>query len=116
MEKPQYFFTIIRFAGKIIPFSDDADPLDHLTEEEFEEFFGEEDLKKKDPKEFKKRAKALKENEKLVKEINKEYLAGNVSYYEKINALSDLPDDEFEKQKTGLDHFEERKEYGRGLI
>ena len=87
-----------------------------MNEEEFEEFFGEENLKHKDPEEFKKRAEALKKNEKLVKEINKEYLAGNVSYYEKINALSDLPDDEFKKQKTGLDHFEERKEYGRGLI
>ena len=59
----------------------------------------------------------MKENEELVKEINKEYLAGNDSYYEKINPLSDLPNDEFEKQKTGLKLYEEdRKEYSRGLI
>ena len=108
-----YFF----FSGKNIHFSNDADPLDNLTEEEFEDFFGEEDLKDKDPEEFKKRAEALKENEELVKEINKEFLAGNVTYYEKINPLSDLPDDEFKKQKTGLEPYEEdRKEYGRGLI
>jgi hypothetical protein len=91
--------------------------LDNLSEEAFEEFFHEEDLKDKNPEEFKKRAEALKENEELVKKVDKEYLAGNLSYYDKINPLSDLPDDEFEKQKTGLKAYpEERKEYARGLI
>merc|ERR1711936_939136 len=90
---------------------DDPDPLDNLSEEAFEIFFHEEDLKEKDPEEFKRRAEALKANEEEVKEVDLEYLAGDISWYDKINPLSDLPDDEFGKQKLGL-----KPEFARGLI
>ena len=91
------------------------DPLDNLTEEEFEEFFGKENLSKKNPDEFAKRAKALKESEALVKDINRKYLEGNSTYFDKINPLSDLPEDEFNGQKLGLKTAKE-KDYPRGLI
>jgi len=101
--------------GGTISFSNDADPLDDLSEEAFEEYFHEEDLKDKDPEEFEKRAEELKDHEEMVREVNKEYQAGNMSYFDKINALSDIPENEFEIEKTGA-NSEPRQEYARGLI
>merc|ERR1719411_2316834 len=70
-----------------------------LTEEEFEEEFGLDPVT--DPEEKAKREKALEESEDEVKKENKKFLDGEADWFEQINEFSDLPEDEFEKEKTG---------------
>ena len=78
---------------------DDLDADDNLTEEEFEEEFGLEPVT--DPEEKARREEALEEAEAEVKEENEKYLNGEADWFEEINEFSDLPKDEFEKEKTG---------------
>jgi len=90
----------------------DLDPNDNLDEDEFMGTFGEEI---NDPVEKQKRSEALKRHEDNVKRVNREFIEGKRSFVEKINPYSDLPMDEFVKEKTGL--LEENYgNYGRGLI
>merc|ERR1712002_843749 len=93
--------------------SQDMDPQDNDTLEEFQEFFHEPEITDSEEKE--KRAEALEENEELIKEQNEEYLAGNKTWYDKVNEFSDLPEDEFIKKKTGLVNPSGRK-FATGLV
>merc|ERR1712227_757556 len=89
--------------------SEEMDNDDELTEEEFEAQFGEEPVD--DPDEMARRAETLKEEE-VVKERDIEYLDGEIEWYEKIGPYSDLPEDEFEAERTGS----KVPRYARGLI
>merc|ERR1712168_1213383 len=73
----------------------DLDPLDEINEDEFEEYFHVD--RPEDPEEYEKRKEALKENE---KEINEEFEAGDISWFDAVNEFSDLPADEFIAQHT----------------
>ena len=89
---------------------DDLDADDNLTEEEFEEEFGLDPVT--DPEEKAKREEALEEAEAEVKAENEKYLNGQAEWFEEINEFSDLPKDEFEKEKTG----DVDTDYARGLL
>merc|ERR1719297_462497 len=89
---------------------DDLDADDNLTEEEFEEEFGLDPVT--DPEEKERREEALEEAEAEVKEENEKYLNGEADWFEEINEFSDLPKDEFEKEKTG----DVDTDYARGLL
>merc|ERR550539_149340 len=78
----------------------DLDPEDGLDEDQFETEFGLDPIT--DPAEKAKRKTALKDAEAEVKKENKKYLNGKADWYEQINEFSDLPEEEFEKEKTGL--------------
>merc|ERR1712061_345244 len=78
----------------------DLDPEDDLDEDQFETEFGLDPVT--DPAEKAKRKTALKDSEAEVKKENKKYQNGKADWYEQINEFSDLPEDEFEKEKTGL--------------
>jgi len=91
----------------------DAD--DNLGEDAFEEEFGLEKIT--DPEEHKRREEALKNNEEIIKETNNKFLDGEDSWWDKVNEFSDLPEDEFEAQKTGeLKPNATLRTYGLGLI
>jgi len=90
--------------------SEEMDNDDELGEEEFEAQFGEEPVD--DPEEMARRAETLKEEEDVVKERDIEYLDGEIEWYEKIGPYSDLPEDEFEAERTGS----KEPSYARGLI
>merc|ERR1719309_694011 len=77
----------------------DLDPLDGLDEQEFEEYFHLE--KVTDEAELARREAALSAHEAEIKEVNQEYEAGEVSWFDGVNEFADLPDDEFLSQKTG---------------
>ena len=66
-----------------------------------------------DPVEKEKRSKALKKNENNIRRVNRDFINGKSGFYEKINSFSDLPEDEFRKERTGL---LEKPKYGRGLL
>jgi len=89
---------------------EDLDPNDNLDEDEFLSEFGE---VIEDPAEIEKRAKALKKHEEEVKRINREYIEGKSQFFEKINPYSDLPDDEFRKERTGVIIT---PQYSRGVL
>jgi len=93
---------------------DDIDLEDDHDEDSFEKEFELEEVT--DPEEKEKRQEALKENEKLVKEENEEFLNGKKTWFDKISEFSDLPENEFEQEKTGEILPVEAKEYGRGLL
>ena len=57
---------------------------------------------------------ALEENEALIKEENEEFLNGKKTWWDKINDFADLPEDEFEEEKTG--ELLPAEAHGRGLI
>jgi len=84
--------------------------LEDIDEEEFEDKFHLPPVN--DPVEFKKREEALKENEAEIKEVNKKYKDGESTWFDKVNKYSDLPEDEFIKERTGAAGIET----GRGLI
>merc|ERR1719193_110120 len=90
----------------------DLDPLDGLDEQEVEEYFHLE--KVTDEAELARREAALSAHEAEIKEVNQEYEAGEVSWFDGVNEFADLPDDEFLSQKTGAVMPEE--EFGRGLL
>ena len=88
----------------------DLDPLDKINEHEFEEFYHHAPV---DSAEYKRRSAALEENEKEIRKINEEYAAGEITWFDALNEFSDLPEDEFEHERTGsLDG----SQFGRGLL
>jgi len=89
---------------------DDLDPMDDIDEKEFEEYFHLDPVD--DKKELKRRNKALKANEAIIKETNKAYQAGEKTWFDRVNDFADLPDDEFLAEKTGAHDIES----GRGLL
>merc|ERR1719193_994147 len=91
----------------------DLDPLDGLDELEFEEYFHLD--KVTDEAELARREAALSAHEAEFKEVNQEYEAGEVSWFDGGNEFADLPDDEFLSQKTGA-VMPEEEEFGRGLL
>merc|ERR1712183_1268189 len=87
-------------------------PFGSLDEDEFLEQFHKPAVD--DPEEKEKRAKALKKHEHEVLENNEAFLAGNKTWFDEINEYSDLPEDEFEANHTGLiDNMERR--FARGM-
>ena len=70
-----------------------------MSEDEFEEFFHNE--KPEDPKEYGKREDALRKHEKEIHDVNEKYQNGESSWFDEVNELSDLPDDEFVRDHTG---------------
>lgn len=91
--------------------SPDLDSQDKDTEEEFESHFK---LPKiTDPTELKKREDALKKAETIVEDENDEFLEGKKAWFDELNEDSDLPKDEFEKEKTG---DIQPPQYARGLL
>ena len=87
----------------------DTDPQEELNEEQFEEEFGLEPIT--DPVEKQRRQEALDEAEKAEKAQNDKFLNGKSDYWERINEWSDLPQDEFEKEKAG-----DVENFARGLL
>merc|ERR1719219_2350624 len=75
-------------------------PFGSLDEDEFLEQFHKPPVD--DPEEKEKRAEALKKHEQEVLENNEAYLAGNQTWFDEINEYSDLDDDEFESNHTGM--------------
>jgi len=91
--------------------SDLEEPLDEVDEKNFEELFREPNSG--NATEEKRRADALKVVETEIHEINEEYEAGKVSWFDRLNPLSDMPEDEFLSQKTGS---VDADGYARGLL
>ena len=89
---------------------DDLDPMDDIDEKEFEEYFNLDPVN--DPEELKRRSDALKANEDIIKETNKEFEAGEKTWFDKMNEFADLTEEEFLQEKTGSNDIVE----GRGLI
>jgi len=109
-----HIFLAITSSQALAPSSGDLDPLDNMTEDQFADFYEHE--KVTDPVKKKAMQDALKKNEEIVKKENKEYLEGKKTWYDGINEFADLPEDEFEKEKTGDIPPEETENYGRGLL
>jgi len=78
---------------------DHLDPKDEMSEDEFEKFFHNE--KPEDPEEYGKREDALRKHEKEIHDVNEKYQNGESSWFDEVNELSDLPDDEFVRDHTG---------------
>lgn len=93
--------------------SEEMDAEDELSEEAFEEMFGEEPIT--DPEELERHRETLEREEAEVKEENKEFMEGKKDWFDRINEYSDLPKDEFEAERTG-DFDSDQARYGRGLI
>ena len=77
----------------------DSDLQDDIGEEEFEEFFGLPPVT--DPKEKARREGTLKANEASIKAQNEKYEAGNSTWFEAINELTNLSEDEIKTQLDG---------------
>ena len=103
-------------AAKELPASieinaDEIDPEDNVDEDQFEIDFN---LPKvTDPEEKARRQAALKANEALIKEENEAYSKGERTWFDAVNEFADLPEDEFEAEKTG---DLAPPAYGRGLL
>ena len=80
-----------------------------MDEKQFEEFFHLEPVQ--DAKELKRRQEALSQQEKEIKTVNAEYKKGESSFFEALNEFSDLPQDEFREQKTGM-----HMDFGTGML
>merc|ERR1712088_409914 len=91
--------------------ADEIDPEDNVDEDQFEIDFN---LPKvTDPEEKARRQAALKANEALIKEENEAYSKGERTWFDAVNEFADLPEDEFEAEKTG---DVKPAEFGRGLL
>jgi len=91
--------------------ADDLDPYENANEEEFEALF--DIAPADDPEEEARRAEALKENQAKIKEENELYSEGKRPWFDAINDFANLPQDEFEAEKTGeIDP----PGFGRGLL
>merc|ERR1712107_344116 len=90
----------------------ELEPLDNIDEKEFEEYFHLDPVE--DPEEFQRREAALRKNEEEIKKVNKEFQAGEKTWFGAINEFADLPEDEFLRQKTGL--MSNFTLMGRGLL
>ena len=71
-----------------------------MTEVEFEDFFELDHVV--DPDEYEKRQNALKANQEHIKKINQEFAEGKITWFDSLNEFSNLPTDEFLKEKTGM--------------
>merc|ERR1712024_412398 len=92
--------------------ADGMSPFGHLDEDEFLEVF---DLPPiDDPEEKVRRAETLKKHEQEVLENNEAFLAGNQTWWDEINEYSDLPEDDFEANHTGLVGNMEKR-FARGM-
>jgi len=87
----------------------DLDLNDNLNEDDFLDEFGlpviTGDLEKE------RRQIALKDNEEIVKRQNIDFINGKKLWWDKIDKMSDLPEDEFVREKTGV-----RRDYSRGIL
>ena len=93
---------------------DDIDPEDNVDEDQFVKDF---DLPEvTDPEEKARRQAALKANEALIKEENEAYSRGEKTWFDAVNEFADLPEDEFEAEKTGDQTPPDYRTYGRGLL
>ena len=79
-------------AAKGIP--DGEDDLANLNLDDFEDHFHLDYVT--NTKEKKRREEALRKNEKKVKETNEAYKEGEGTWWDEINEMADLPEDEFE--------------------
>jgi hypothetical protein len=120
---PLYFFLPVAILGLLLFTTasglhlspGDLDPLDTIDEDDFEEIFHV--LPADDLSEEELREEVLEENEAIVKDTNAAYLAGEKTWYDAINGFANLPEDEFERAKTGaLDPAKRRGGYARGLL
>jgi len=92
------FFFIFSSQAATLP--DGVNDLNDMSLEEFEEYFGLDDIT--DPEEKAKHETALKEKEELVKEANEKYENGEQTWFDEINEFSDIPEDEFGSHHGGL--------------
>merc|ERR1719412_2348933 len=103
--------TIDREDGdKLEELAEGMNPYGSLDEDEFLEQFHKPPVD--DPEEKIRRAETLKKHEQEVLENNEAFLAGNQTWFDEINEFSDLTDDQFEANHTGV--FVDQ-EYARGL-
>merc|ERR1719189_28707 len=99
--------TIDREDDNLEELAEGMNPFGSLDEDEFLEQFHKPEIN--DPEEKEKHAEALKKHEQEVLENNEAYLAGNQTWFDEINEYSDVPEDEFEANHTGLiDNMERR--------
>ena len=63
-----------------------------MSEDEFEKFFHQKKLD--DPEEYARRKEALEKHEKNIHDTNDKYMKGEISWFDRVNKLSNLPDDE----------------------
>ena len=89
----------------------DLDGEDNLDEDAFEEEF--ELPAVTDSEEKSRRVIALEKAEETIKEQNELFLNEDSDWFSKLNEFSDLPEEEFKEEKTGLDNG---KDYARGLL
>ena len=89
----------------------DLDGEDNLDEDAFEEEF--ELPAVTDSNEKSKRVFTLEKAEESIKEQNELFLNEDSEWFSKLNEFSDLPEDEFKEEKTGL---ENGTIYARGLL
>merc|ERR1719479_768599 len=99
--------TIDREDANLEELAEGMNPYGSLDEDEFLEQFNKTQID--DPEEKEKRAEALRKHEQEVLENNEAFLAGNQTWFDEINEYSDLPDDEFEANHTGLMDIMERR-------
>merc|ERR1719411_513139 len=99
--------TIDRDDDNLEELAEGMNPYGSLDEDEFLEQFHKPSVD--DPEEKEKRAEALKKHEQEVLENNEAFLAGNKTWFDEINEYSDLPEDEFEANHTGLINNMERR-------
>merc|ERR1712170_260563 len=92
-------FLLLFVTSYIYAASVDLDPLDNLNEEEFEEEFHV--APADDPEEELKREEALVVNENMIKETNEKFLNGEITWYDAVNEFDNLPEGEFDAEKTG---------------
>ena len=93
-----------------VPDNLEMDADEELSFDQFEAQFGEDAIT--DPEEKAKREQALKDAEEDVKKIDEEFLEGKKEWFERIDEYSDLPEDEFEAERTGA----HEDGYARGLL
>ena len=91
--------------------ADDIDPEVNVDEDQFVKDFNLPEVT--DPDEKARREAALKANEALIKEENEAYSKGERTWFDAVNEFADLPEDEFEAEKTG---DLAPPAYGRGLL
>merc|ERR1712198_766830 len=99
--------------ASIFAASVDLDPEDNLNEEEFEEEFHV--APADDPEEELKREEALVVNENMIKETNEKFLNGEITWYDAVNEFDNLPEGEFDAEKTGA-VIPNENVFGRGLL
>jgi len=71
-----------------------------MTEEQFEEHFHLKPIL--DIYQYQTHQTALMRSQKQVREVNEDFAAGRKTWFDRINEFSNLPADEFIKQKTGM--------------